>query len=283
MLTEELGYFMNVPDKPNQKLTKKQISRIEEKENYIAHCNQYSHIYMRYIELQEANKLSSKHNTSKNLLFGNLPSNLQNKTMMVSDIIKKNTVGQGFVNQTLDFFPGMSMVKLKTSNSSIEKEVLQNENEEIIKCPNNKYTNYNEEQELKKKIKEISKRKIVKGLTSIYISRENRKMLVNSMSNIQYIYDSLYWDKYAPIELKGHKSSFCVKSVFNPTAEYALSGSSDANIYIWDVKNQFKNEEPIKLNGFHSMEVGAVDWGRNNQNFIASACDNGVVLIWDDK
>jgi WD40 repeat protein len=133
------------------------------------------------------------------------------------------------------------------------------------------------------KIKDILKKKIIKGLTSIYISRENRTILVNSMSNSQYLYDSLYWDTYAPIELKGHKSSFCVKSVLNPSSEYALSGSSDANIYIWDVKNKTNFDPvPIKLNGFHSMEVGAVDWGRNNQYFIASSCDNGLILLWDD-
>jgi WD40 repeat protein len=75
--------------------------------------------------------------------------------------------------------------------------------------------------------------------------------------------------------------------VLNPNSDYVLSGSSDANIYIWNVdrKNELSNtaNEPIKLTGFHNLEIGAVDWGRNDENFIASACDNGVVLIWDDK
>lgn len=379
MLNEELEYFMNIPDKPSQKLTKKQISRIEEKENFIAYCNQYSHIYMRYVELQESNKMSSKHNTSKNLLFSNLPTNLQFKSFKVGDIIKQNTISSTYtsgMNYTLDKFTLLASLpsnsnqshqiqskiqnfqnsqnfqnlkKINSSDSknntgskmkyginfvnnsnieSINKEVVGdmemesemqniepigveesntnsnlNINFPLIReassfiCNSNNNSNMipfsikremEEEQELKKKIKEITNRRNVKGLTSIHINRENRKILVNSMSNTQYIYDCLYWDRKPPVELKGHKSSFCVKSVLNPNADYVLSGSSDANIYIWDVdrKNNLMNNvnyEPIKLNGFHNLEIGAVDWGRNNENFIASACDNGIVLIWDDK
>jgi WD40 repeat protein len=368
MLTEDLEYFMNMPDKPNQKLTKKQISRIEDKENFIAYCNQYSHIYMRYVELQESNKMSSKHNTSKNLLFSNLPSNIEFKSFKVGDLMKQNsnTYTSG-LNYTLDKFTLLAsggsnqmqskmqssnlnnfqthisqVKKLNTCDSnsnskmkyginfvnnynieSINKEVIgemdhieptgtdelnMNSNLNInfpliresssLICNSNNNSNMipisikremEEEQELKKKIKEIANRRNVKGLTSIHINRENRKILVNSMSNTQYIYDCLYWDRNPPVELKGHKSSYCVNSVLNPNADYVLSGSKDANIYIWNVdkKNNLMknnmNSEPIKLSGFHNLEIGAVDWGRNNENFIASACDNGIVLIWDDK
>ena len=327
MLDSELEYFINQAERPNQKLTRKQILKIEEKENFIANMNQYSHIYLRYLNLQETIKMSSKHNSSKNLLFGNIPHQSSNLKFGIDKFQNKNS----YVDKRLDF--SLQKFKSESMNSNqhvikfiknedvlkIEKELLisnqwdnisDNSNINLFQTnssgninshpeifftndsasvrnlnnpnPNFMTKNYEEEELiLKNKIKEIKDKRVVRGLTSISVNRESRKILVNSMSNTQYIYDSLYWDKYPPIELKGHKSSFCVKSVLSPRGDYVLSGSSDANIYIWNVSHP--GSEATKLTGFHSMEVGAVDWGRNEKNFIASACDNGYVLIWDDK
>ena len=91
MLDSELEYFLNPSERPNLKLTKKQILKIEEKENFIANMNQYSHIYLRYLELQETIKMSSKHNTSKNLLFGNLPSQMSSMKSNIEKIQNKNS------------------------------------------------------------------------------------------------------------------------------------------------------------------------------------------------
>lgn len=366
MLDSELEYFLNPSERPTQKLTKKQILKIEEKENFIANMNQYSHIYLRYLELQETIKMSSKHNSSKNLLFGNMPSQSSNLKNRVEKIRNKNS----YIDKTLNFAisvnksatisegtnseikpvsindhgirlihkneinqidkevmissqcdindihadsisRNLNLFKNDSNLSNINTDIDRNKNiRNVFNTSNTNFNNINsnfnnnsnsssnycnnsnafpfisrnyeeEEHILKNKIKEIKDKKVVRGLTSININRESRKILVNSMSNTQYIYDSLYWDKYPPIELKGHKSSFCVKSVLSPNGDYVLSGSSDANIYIWNSSESAG--EPIKLTGFHSMEVGAVDWGRNNRNFISSACDNGFVLIWDDK
>jgi WD40 repeat protein len=354
-LDDELEYFMNISDKPNAKLSRKVLSKLEGKENYVATCNQFSHIYMRYVELQESNKMSSKHNTSKNLLFNNLPNstssqagnffskmnlNYHNKSINffsstnlinhTSEIARNQSqnILSNLINFSHHFQKGPDVKysdthsKIKFGINSLNESEINNINKEILiqedhnfqlslnninnfivnsssGCSNQvSNTNSNllpireieEEQELKKKIKEIASKRNVKGLTSIFINRENRRILVNSMANTQYIYDCLYWDKLPPIELKGHKSSFCVKSVLSPDSNYVLSGSSDANIYLWNIKKGFtqpcqttRENEPLKLSGFHSLEVGAVDWGRNSEHFIASACDNGIVLIWDDK
>ena len=71
----------------------------------------------------------------------------------------------------------------------------------------------NEEELLKNKLKEIKSKKTLKGLTSLNLNRHHSKMIVNSISNSIYLYDPLYFDKYPPAELKGHKSSYYVKSV----------------------------------------------------------------------
>jgi hypothetical protein len=122
MLTEELGFFMNIPDMPTQKLTKKQISK---KENYIYSCNQYHHIFKRSFELKEALKFSSNYNSNKNSLFN---SSSNNKT-------SNREFGNTNINndKTLQLCPGFS-IKMNQNDLNnknfIEKEVLEQENED---------------------------------------------------------------------------------------------------------------------------------------------------------
>lgn len=294
MLTiEELDAFNSVAagNKISGK-AKSQISKMEEK-SYTSITNQYTVLFTRYKLLQEQTKMSSKHNTSKNLLFGNI-ANLDNSQKNPF----KTTVEK---NATLDLFAFNKTKSGNTSNSINKNPFLQNikskidaENEHRMKemdnkieinshflkkgmlnmpiqlNENNNHSNMStfsmnreleEEQELKNKIKEIKGRKNIKGLTSMSINREHNKILVNSMSNSQFLYDPLYFDKYQPLELKGHSSSYFVKSVLSPNAEYALSGSSDATLYIWDIPSSINNSQsnlnnnPIRLTGFHKNEV----------------------------
>lgn len=123
-----------------------------------------------------------------------------------------------------------------------------------------------EEELLKNKLKDSKSKKTIKGLTSLAINRQHSKMIVNSISNSIYLYDPLFFDAYPPAELKGHKSSFYVKSVLSPDCNFVLSGSSDASIYIWDIKNtqklmrsnplnEFVENNPIALIGYHGLEV----------------------------
>lgn len=313
---DELDHFLQPLDKPPQKAKKNVKHNIEEKNIYHT-INQHSYLFSRILYLQENRKLSSKHNSSKNLLFNTLPNNISNEKFK----ILKN-YDNTLINSTLDMF------KMKPSNNhtsgntlsntignpnsytspqrmpvltnanklkDLEKELLFSDrkledlsinslNKNIIRQD---HENDREEKILLNKVKEIKNKKHVKGLTSIFINRENRKILVNSMSHSQYFYDAAFMDKQAPIELKGHKSSFYVKSVLSPNSDYVLSGSLDASIYIWDTRvNKLENNlnsNPIKLTGFHTMEVNAVDWSRDNEYFIASASDDGIILLWDDK
>ncbi len=123
-----------------------------------------------------------------------------------------------------------------------------------------------EEEYIKKRLKEAKNKKNLRGSSSLYINRNHNKILVNSISNSLYLYDSIFFDKAPPIELKGFKSSFYVKSVFNPDCNFVLSGSNDASIYLWNIKNKFSYHisnplsdlgliNPITLNFHHGMEV----------------------------
>lgn len=125
--------------------------------------------------------------------------------------------------------------------------------------------NFQEEDFLKEKLKEIKSKKSLKGLTSLYINREYSKMIVNSTANSIYIYDPLFYDESPTVELKGLKTSYYVKSVLSPNCEYVISGSSDACIYIWDIKktkytrynyqNEYLDINPISFSGHHVSEV----------------------------
>lgn len=68
------------------------------------------------------------------------------------------------------------------------------------------------------------------------------------------------------MELKGFKSSYYVKSVLSPDCNFVLSGSNDASIYLWNIKNRFEyqitnpfsdvgNINAISFNFHHGMEV----------------------------
>ena len=280
----ELKFLESFSSKAGQKM-KTQLSKIEEK-NYMSSINQFSAIYTRYSFLQEKMKMSSKHNTSKNLLFTNI-SNLFN-CQKVSNTVKLIDTKINF-NKTKTSNDQKSNDNASTTDSdinfvdygvikSIDKEFsldshsdTDSTNEALIQTYSSYNSNNNsnnipisvnkdieEEKILKAKIKEIKNKKLRKGLTSIYINRENRKVLVNSISHMQYLYDPIFFDKISPLELNGHKSSYYTKSVMDPSGDFILSGSTDASIYIWKTnKSNFNKTElkPIQFHGFHNMEV----------------------------
>ena len=101
------------------------------------------------------------------------------------------------------------------------------------------------------------------------MNSNHSKILVNSISNSLYLYDSIFFDKTPPLELKGFKSSYYVKSVLSPDCDYVLSGSNDASIYLWDIKNRFQYQitnpcsdvddiNPTVFNLHHGMEVNLI-------------------------
>jgi hypothetical protein len=240
-----------------------------ETKNYFSSINPYTAILTRYNEIQEKLKMSSKHNTSENLLFK--PSEMKCNQNYLESYFKNNNINPSTntMNNIESVFTGnnIQLDLLDLSNVPEDFSFSRSKKKNPFQADNSATVMLNkdleEEQILYEKIKEAKLRKNrIKGLTSLHHNREYGKILVNSMSNSQFVYDSIFYDKYQPLELKSHTSSFFVKSVLSPHADYVLSGSSDSIMYIWKIgkvnipptQNNI-NTTSIKFSGFHKSEV----------------------------
>ena len=230
---DDLGLYKS----QNVKLNKSKIQKFEEK-CFLMNINQYTSFELRYRELEEKLKLSSKHNSSNNNLFGKFNQANDEKLSCTDEDLSE-------IKETNDFIQFDN--QLKTHSKSKKKNELSFD----LLIYNRDIEEEKEARGLKEKLKEIKQKKNIKGLTSININREQRKILVNSMSNSQYLYDALFFESAPPLEFKGHRSSFFVKSVLSPCGDFILSGSSDSNIYTWNIHNKTF----YSISGFHSQEV----------------------------
>ena len=280
MLSTELNFIFK-----DIKPTRKDLGKLEKK-NYFVSINPYTYIYTNYYLLKERNKMSSKYNSSNNNLFLMVNNNYLSLTKKVYEIISKPTK---IKNEDISYYLKKSKY-FKNYNyekeENVEKEIILNE----TKNDNNEYCandsmfiekeQDDEELYYKNKIIEIKNKRSKKGLTSLCINKNQSKILVNSMSNTQYIYDSIFLDIKPPLEIKGHESSYYVKSVLSPCGRYVLSGSNSTSIYIWDLHNK---DIPLKLENYHNSSINAVDWGKTMNNFISTGCDGEMIIIWDNK
>ena len=81
-----------------------------------------------------------------------------------------------------------------------------------------------------------------------------------------------------PVTFNGHISdNFYVKSSFSPDDRFIVSGSCDADVYIWDVKHPLL--APLCLKG-HSREATDVKWCPTDLSTLASCSDDTTVRVW---
>ena len=308
MLTNELEYFFF----NEKKITKKELIKKLDSKNYLSSISPYSHLYIKYNNYKQKNRLSSKFNSNENSLFPSIyffNTSSTNKKRTKDDIKNKNTNNKNYLinnkNQTLldEYLEKMKnnfetqMIIDKDLNheniSNANNNTFQSNQSNILdssSLSNNYSTNstldgYNSEMETyyREKIKESRSKQGIKGLTSLNINRDKGLILINSISGYQYVYDYLFLDEREPIELKLSSSSLFVKSVLSTSGRYVLSGSKGPELIIWDLYKKSDEGDVKKINftDVHKRDVNAVDWGRNINNFIASGCDAGLIAIWD--
>ena len=308
MLTNELEYFFF----NEKKITKKELIKKLDSKNYLSSISPYSHLYIKYNNYKQKNRLSSKFNSNENSLFPSIyffNTSSTNKKRTKDDIKNKNTNNKNYLinnkNQTLldEYLEKMKnnfetqMIIDKDLNheniSNANNNTFQSNQSNILdssSLSNNYSTNstldgYNSEMETyyREKIKESRSKQGIKGLTSLNINRDKGLILINSISGYQYVYDYLFLDEREPIELKLSSSSLFVKSVLSTSGRYVLSGSKGPELIIWDLYKKSDEGDVKKINftDVHKRDVNAVDWGRNINNFIASGCDGGLIAIWD--
>ncbi|XP_066327861.1 uncharacterized protein [Miscanthus floridulus] len=101
------------------------------------------------------------------------------------------------------------------------------------------------------------------------------------MDNRIYLYSVLHMNK-GPIKVyTGSKiESFFVKSAISPDGTHILGGSSDGNVYLWQVDQP--ESAPIVLKG-HEGEATSVDWCASEVGKIATSSDDSTVRVWSTK
>ncbi|KAF0913148.1 hypothetical protein E2562_020278 [Oryza meyeriana var. granulata] len=101
------------------------------------------------------------------------------------------------------------------------------------------------------------------------------------MDNRIYLYSVLHMDK-GPVKVyTGSKiESFFVKSAISPDGTHILGGSSDGNVYLWQVDQP--ESGPIILEG-HEGEATSVDWCASEIGKIATSSDDSKVLVWNTE
>ncbi|MCL7047661.1 hypothetical protein MKW94_012973 [Papaver nudicaule] len=123
------------------------------------------------------------------------------------------------------------------------------------------------------------KEKVLHGISSLTQDSNGVFLSASCMDNRIYVYNMLQLDKGPVNAFYGSQfESFYVKSAISPDGAYVLSGSSDHNAYVWQLKSP--EADPIILKG-HEGEVTAVDWCPSEIGKIATASDDFTVRVWN--
>ena len=203
MLTNELEYFFF----NEKKITKKELIKKLDSKNYLSSISPYSHLYIKYNNYKQKNRLSSKFNSNENSLFPSIyffNTSSTNKKRTKDDIKNKNTNNKNYLinnkNQTLldEYLEKMKnnfetqMIIDKDLNheniSNANNNTFQSNQSNILdssSLSNNYSTNstldgYNSEMETyyREKIKESRSKQGIKGLTSLNINRDKGLIFV---------------------------------------------------------------------------------------------------------
>lgn len=109
------------------------------------------------------------------------------------------------------------------------------------------------------------------------IDQYGLKLYANCLDNTIYCYNVGTYSPEPVMKYVGHENStFYVKSSLSADGSYLLSGSSDHNAYIWNVKNSLPL---VKLVG-HTAEVTCVAWRHAGDLTLITCSDDFKHKIW---
>lgn len=117
----------------------------------------------------------------------------------------------------------------------------------------------------------------LKGFTNLTLDSAGKRLYVSCMDHNIYCYNL---GVYATQPLMAYRgvlnSTFFVKTCLSADDQYLISGSSDHNAYVFNVK---RPEPLIKLKG-HEKEVTCVAMARTKELCIVTCCDEARHKIW---
>uniref|UniRef100_A0A7I4AZV3 Denticleless protein homolog n=1 Tax=Physcomitrium patens TaxID=3218 RepID=A0A7I4AZV3_PHYPA len=119
----------------------------------------------------------------------------------------------------------------------------------------------------------------VHGITSLSQDPTSSRLIASCTDSKIYMYDGAFPERGVISSFSGHiVGSFYIKAAFSPDSAHILSGSTDGNVYIWQVDNP---SNPAVLEG-HRGEVTAVDWCSSSCKIVTSS-DDCMVRVWSLK
>ncbi|KAK9869970.1 hypothetical protein WA026_006067 [Henosepilachna vigintioctopunctata] len=115
------------------------------------------------------------------------------------------------------------------------------------------------------------------GFSNLTIDSNCIKLYANCLDNNIYCYNIGTYDVNPIMTYYGHQNNtFYIKSALSYDGSFLMSGSSDENAYIWNLKNS----EPIcKLTG-HTAEVTCVAWCQSLETCIVTCSDDIKHKLW---
>ncbi|KAL1506689.1 hypothetical protein ABEB36_006008 [Hypothenemus hampei] len=117
------------------------------------------------------------------------------------------------------------------------------------------------------------------GFSNLLIDSSGVKLFANCLDNNIYCYNVSTYNTEPVMIYKGHQnSSFYIKSSLNKEENYLVSGSSDENAYIWNLKY---SDPIVKLIG-HSAEVTCVSWCYQKAAYSLITCSDDLTFkLWN--
>ncbi|OEL24607.1 Denticleless protein-like protein [Dichanthelium oligosanthes] len=119
------------------------------------------------------------------------------------------------------------------------------------------------------------------SITSVLYLKDDVSIATSGAADKIYLYSVLHVNK-GPVKVyTGSKiESFFVKSAISPDGNHILGGSSDGNVYLWQVDQP--ESDPIILKG-HEGEAASVDWCASEVGMIATSSDDSTVRVWSTR
>ncbi|ERN09210.1 hypothetical protein AMTR_s00014p00252440 [Amborella trichopoda] len=106
-------------------------------------------------------------------------------------------------------------------------------------------------------------------------------LVASCMDNRIYLYNVIHPDKGPMESFSGHlNGSFYIKAGISPDGSHILSGSSDGNAYIWEVR---KPEANLMVLKGHEGDVTAVAWCPSEVGKIATCSDDFTIRVWNTQ
>ncbi|XP_075974413.1 WD40 domain-containing protein denticleless [Anticarsia gemmatalis] len=115
------------------------------------------------------------------------------------------------------------------------------------------------------------------GYTNLIIDDARMRLYASCMDNVIYCFNISTYNALPEQRYIGHENStFYIKTCLSPDSMYLVSGSSDKNAYIWNVKY---SEPIVKLTG-HWAEVTCAAWCQKGDMKVVTCSDDARHKIW---